>query len=108
VSAVLRLPTELVVASRQDVRYQVLEALGAGRRTVVLDASGTAYVDSSGIGMLLGLHRTARERGARLVIAGASDQLRALFALANVSGTLELAADLGAARGPAVDEVTHA
>jgi anti-sigma B factor antagonist len=114
VTRVFPLPHELVVASRLDVRYQVCEALASGERSIVLDAARTSYIDSSGLGMLVGLHRAAHEAGGRLVIAGATEYVRTLFSVTHFDRVFELASDIEAARAllasaaPAPPTAAHA
>lgn len=91
-TAVITLPHELVVATRQSVRFDVREALAAGARAIVLDASQTAYIDSSGIGMLLGVTAEVRAVGGRLLVAGISDDaVRDVLRLTSADTRLHLA-----------------
>lgn len=77
----IQLPSSLIVGNRQTLKLQVLDALDAGARQIVLDFRGTAYIDSSGLGVLVSVNKSCRDRGAELVLAGLNTELRALFEL---------------------------
>lgn len=71
---------ELVVANRQELKQEALDALAEKQSPIVIRFSGGAYVDSSGIGCLVTLARIARERTTvPIVLAGVSEELRALL-----------------------------
>jgi anti-anti-sigma regulatory factor len=47
------IPRELVVANRQQLKLQLLEAIERGARTITLELAETVYIDSSGFGALI-------------------------------------------------------
>lgn len=49
--------------------------------TVVLDLSGISFMDSSGMGAILGRYRTVSQMGGKLGVCGLTPQLRKLFEL---------------------------
>jgi anti-sigma B factor antagonist len=48
---------------------------------VVVDFSGSPYIDSSGLGALVSLSRRLRDAGGDLRLVGLNDDLRSLFEL---------------------------
>ena len=68
----------------QSLRIQLDDALLNGTpQTLVMDLGGVGFMDSSGIGLILGRQRCARMLGGRLKIQHAPEPLRKVLQLAN-------------------------
>lgn len=78
---VIAIDGQLIVGNRHELKQQVLDAVEAGDRKVLVDFSRTGYVDSSGLGVLVSLSKKLREAGGELRLAGLNDDLRTLFEL---------------------------
>ncbi|MEU8224016.1 STAS domain-containing protein [Kribbella sp. NPDC048915] len=50
-----------------------------GPRPVVLDLSGVDFMDSSGLGVLVGAHKEAGNRGGALILAAPSPRVQKIF-----------------------------
>jgi anti-sigma B factor antagonist len=72
---------QLVVANRQEFKQAILDAMEQGVRLVIIDFSGSPYIDSSGLGALVSLSRRLRDAGGDLRLVGLNDDLRSLFEL---------------------------
>lgn len=72
---------QLVVANRQEFKQAILDAMEQGARLVVVDFTGSPYIDSSGLGALVSLSRRLRDAGGDLRLVGLNDDLRSLFEL---------------------------
>lgn len=69
----------------QTLRYQLDNALVTRTpRTLVLDFGGVGFMDSSGIGLILGRQRCTRALGGTLRIQHAPAQLRRVLELAKI------------------------
>ena len=74
----------------QSLRIQLDDALlNRTPRMLVMDFGGVGFMDSSGIGLILGRQRCARMLGGRLKIQHAPEQLRKVLQLANIPCTGE-------------------
>lgn len=74
----------------QSLRIQLDDALLNGTpQTLVMDLGGVGFMDSSGIGLILGRQRCARMLGGRLKIQHAPESLRKVLQLANIPCTGE-------------------
>ncbi len=72
----------------QSLRIQLDDALVSRTpQTLVLDFSGVGFMDSSGIGLILGRQRSARTLGTTLQIQHAPAQLRRVLQLAGIRCT---------------------
>jgi anti-sigma B factor antagonist len=60
---------------------------------VIVDLRGLGFVDSAGLGLLIGLLRRARGQGRRLVFAGAAPPLRRILQSIRLDRILELFPD---------------
>lgn len=64
-----------------EVRLRAAAAIASAAGNLVLDLSEVEFIDSSGLGVLAGLHREASRLGGRLVIVAPSGSARQIFAL---------------------------
>ena len=70
----------------QNLRIQLDDALlNRTPRTLVLDFGGVGFMDSSGIGLILGRVRTAALWGGHVTVRGLSPQLKKMAELSGVS-----------------------
>ena len=79
---------KLLLVSPADAGKTVAQLLGEvetkAPRTLVLDFGGVGFMDSSGIGLILGRQRCARTLGGTLRIQHAPEALRRVLRLANI------------------------
>ncbi|MCL2378900.1 MAG: anti-sigma factor antagonist [Defluviitaleaceae bacterium] len=54
-------------------------------RHIIFDFSGVNFMDSSGIGMIIGRYKNAEKRGGRLALAGMSDEMGRLFHISGLA-----------------------
>lgn len=87
----------LTMANAAELTQAVDAAVAGGAPKVVVDLSGTTFVDSSGLGALItGLRRT-RQGGGDLRIAAPTEQVRAVLELTNLDRVLHPYASVEAA-----------
>ncbi|MEE8550534.1 MAG: STAS domain-containing protein [Gemmatimonadota bacterium] len=82
---------QLIVGNRQELKQVILEQLDAGSRKFLMDFQNTAYIDSSGLGVLVGLSKKIREKGGELRLAGLNEDLRMLFDLTKLNTLFQIA-----------------
>lgn len=69
----------------------VLEALASNAiDEVVIDLSQLEFIDSAGVGLLIGLNKSANETGKRLVLRGATDTVEELIELFQLNTIFEI------------------
>ena len=54
-------------------------------RHIILDFSGVNFMDSSGIGMIIGRYKAAEKRGGRLALAAMSDEMGRIFQISGLA-----------------------
>jgi anti-sigma B factor antagonist len=80
----------LDLKSANDLRIQGSDALDAADDTLVLDLTEIDFIDSSGLGALIGLHRRALEQKKRLEIVPPMSAAREIFALTRTESYFNL------------------
>lgn len=78
---VISVTGQLIVGNRQELKDDVIKLLESGSRKFLLDFEDTAYIDSSGLGVLVSLSKKIREKGGEMRLAGLNEDLRTLFEL---------------------------
>jgi anti-sigma B factor antagonist len=87
-AAVIRLQGRLTMVNAAALRSAVADAVSAGRTRVVLDLSGCEFMDSSGLGAVIGGLKTARQAGGDLRIAALTPQVATVLQLTNLDRVL--------------------
>ena len=82
---------QLIVGNRQELKQRMLDELEAGARKFLIDFDGTAYIDSSGLGVLVSLSKKIREQGGELRLANLNEDLRTLFELTKLDTLFHIA-----------------
>ena len=87
--AILVVTGELSIATAPRFDAAATKALTESPRAVVVDLTGSSFVDSVAIGVLLRIAHSTREAGGRLLVAS-SRQARRVFETAGLTTRLDL------------------
>lgn len=71
------------------VREELDRLIAGGVTVLTLDMSGITFMDSSGIGVILGRYRRMSERGGKLCISGLSGYAEKILKMAGVLSLIE-------------------
>lgn len=74
-----------------------VDAAGDSHPAVVVDLSGVAFIDSTGLGELVGAHKALVEKGARLHLAASNERVRRLLSITGLDEVLDVHPDRAAA-----------
>jgi len=96
-SAVLSLAGEIDVSNTPEVREAGVKLLSDGATRLVVDLSQTEYMDSAGLGTLVGMLKRVKEAGGAMTIAGPQPQVRRLFEITGLDQIFAIYGDLGTA-----------
>jgi len=90
---------ELDVASAPKLRQELVRAVAEadGPPRIVVDLGGVDFLDSTGLGVLLGGLKRARAKDGVLALARAESQVRKVFEITRVIEILPIHDDLDAA-----------
>ncbi len=67
------------------------ELMKTGAINVAFDFSSVAFMDSSGIGVIMGRCKKARALGGRVIIYGASDAVKRIIKMSGIDGIVVVA-----------------
>ena len=87
--AVVHAEGRLNMVAAPELRELVANAVQAGKVRIVVDLSQVEFMDSSGLGALIGALKTTRQAGGDLRIASPSEQVSLVLALSNVDRILK-------------------
>lgn len=79
-------------ANAADLKGAAVAALDDGL-DVVVDLAGVSFIDSAGVGALVGVFKAARARGRRAVFAALGPGVRGVLAVIKLDEILELSPD---------------
>jgi len=87
---VVRLQGELDLVAAEEFRREVEKALDqSGARTLLLNLSQVSFIDSSGLGAILGRYRRMSQQQGRVILVGAG---AAVLPILELSGLLRIIA----------------
>ncbi|GAB86024.1 MULTISPECIES: STAS domain-containing protein [Gordonia] len=95
----------LNMVAAPKLRDQLHELVGAGSSRIVVDLSGTDFIDSSGLGALVSGLKVARQAGGDLRIAAPTEQVVTVLELTNLNRVLRVHESADSAFGPASETV---
>jgi len=83
-------PTELTAVNCQAFRDLARAAIGGQHTTAAVDLSATRFIDSSGIGALVSIHKTLRERCGELRLLDPAPAVRQILELTQMHRVFEI------------------
>jgi anti-anti-sigma factor len=87
--AVVRLGGRVDLLTAVEVKHAFARAVAHGQRRLVVDLNDVTFIDSSGLGALIGGLKVARQAGGDLRIARPSDQARVILELTTLNRILK-------------------
>ncbi len=82
------------VATAPELRQILTEVQFSGERDVIVDLDGVEFLDSFGLGVLLGAVRRARAHGRDFVVVCSRPRLLHLFSVARIDAIVRVIASL--------------
>lgn len=81
----IRVPEWLITANKSELRQLALEALEDGARRFTVDLTDTTYIDSTGLGALVGISKKIHEQRGDICLVHVNEEIHALFRLTRLS-----------------------
>ena len=72
------------------IRDQLLDEIERGAKVVQIDLSETAYIDSSGLGVLVSIHKRTQAVQGRLILTGVQGMVAELLARTRLNKVLTI------------------
>lgn len=79
------LTDEIYIDEATILREKLIPYVEQGYRTFVFDFSNVTYIDSSGIGVLVAIHKRTKPDGGGVILKGVNRNLKELFDLAKLT-----------------------
>jgi anti-sigma B factor antagonist len=81
---------EIDLSSVNLLREAVIKAIQAGVRKLTIDLAGVTYIDSSGLGMLVGAHKRMSSAGGTLTVHCSGQRIPRLLGLTGLDRVLTI------------------
>lgn len=81
---------EMYVEDAAIVREKLLSAVENGNNTFAIKISDLRYIDSSGLGVLVGLQKRAQAAGGTVILIGATGIVKELFEVSRLNRVFEM------------------
>lgn len=80
--------------SASRLRGEIDKHLGKEVKNIIFDFSTLTFMDSSGIGMIMGRYKKVQKLGGKVIISSATPQIKRIIEMAGLHGIMQLAPDL--------------
>lgn len=92
-STVMSVSGEVDIATAPSLRQRLVDAIDDGVRDVTVDLSGVGFMDSTGLGVLIGGLKRARQLDGSLVVVNPSSTVRKIFEVTGLVDVLGISTD---------------
>lgn len=89
---VLSVAGEIDLFTAPDVKRAASEAIDSGARRIVIDLTDTRFLDSTGLGVLIGIAKRVRPAGGDVAIVNTETTTASTFAITGLDGVLTVVA----------------
>jgi len=79
---------EIDVATSPRLRTELMNLIAGGATEITLLFDGVSFVDSSGLGVLVGAYKRLRDAGGKIRIVGAQPSVRKVFEITGLESAL--------------------
>lgn len=90
---VLQPSNTLTASTAQSLLREINECLQAKTKTILIDCQDLAFIDSSGLGILVSLHAKLKLAGGKLYLCSLNEQARCLFDITDMDRIFEIFPD---------------
>ena len=87
---ILRVRGEVDMATGPELRQHIVRNIGDGNAHLVVDLEAVDFIDSTGLGVLIGGLKRSRSHGGDLRVAGLSPHLTEVFELTGLGEVLSV------------------
>ena len=88
--AVLRIDGEIDAYAAPQLRERVIDLAGNGIVHIIADLRGAGFLDSAGLGALVGSLKALRARGGSLTLVASTDRVLQVLRITGLSGAFAL------------------
>jgi len=88
--ATVVLEGSMYVQQAHDVRNELLERIDKGEHHLVIDMTRLDYIDSSGLGALIAIHKRAQQFGGTMKVKGLNGAVKTVFEMTRLNRMFEV------------------
>jgi anti-sigma B factor antagonist len=85
---------EIDLFTAPEFKQRVSAPIDDGTSNVIVDLTGTTFIDSSSLGVLIGAHRRLKLRGGTLIVVCENDAIVKTFRITGLDGVFTLVSSL--------------
>jgi anti-sigma B factor antagonist len=85
---------EIDLFTAPEFKQRVSAPIDAGRTRLIVDLTGTTFIDSSSLGVLIGAHRRLRRLNGSLVIVAIGEPILKTFRITGLDGVFTIVSSL--------------
>ncbi len=98
--SILRLFGDMDAEHSPPLKKKLQGILASGKTKLILDLREVAFIDSTGLGVLISLMRQLKENGGQLKLASLQQEVRSIFEITRLFRVFDLSPDVeGALKG---------
>tara|TARA_Y100000590_G_C14930081_1_gene717143 strand:- start:96 stop:446 length:351 start_codon:yes stop_codon:yes gene_type:complete len=97
---ILRVVGEIDMATGPDLRQHIVGQIQQGNTKLVIDLASVEFIDSTGLGVLIGGLKRARSQGGDLRVSGVQGRIERLFELTGLGNVFSIVDAEGKEGGP--------
>ena len=94
---VLEIGGEIDVYTAPRLRERLIEMVNSGEKNVIVDLGRVEFLDSTGLGVLVGRLKLARTRGGSMRLVGTDDRVLKVFSITGLDKVFEIHPDVDSA-----------
>ena len=89
-SVVVELTDRFDVVTAPEIKSELIDAVNDGARTIIIDLSQVSFLDSSGVGALVAIHKALEHEGGQLRLAALPKQAHLVLRLTQLESLFSL------------------
>lgn len=87
---VINLQGEVDVYTAPQLKQEIIDQLGSGANQIVVNLTGVQYLDSTGLGVLIGGLKRAREKDGELTLVCPNQRIYRIFEITGLSKIFDI------------------
>lgn len=87
---VVQLVGNVYVEQAAELREKLLAQIESGTHYMKIDVNKLKYIDSSGLGVLIAIHKRCMQKGGEVIIKGLTGNIKELFELTRLNKVFKI------------------
>lgn len=83
--SILKISGDITLYNAGELKQKINQLMSEGVLRIVLDLSGVAFIDSSGIGAMISVKTLLKKKGGDIKLSNAGDTVKSVFTLTRLN-----------------------